>query len=85
MEYKNTLNFRNWLMETLKEEQSQMVHDYWAVFNKYLDEVDYSCCIGNQSFELPARETKSGNPEVYNFTVYDIEDENNCYKMIIEF
>ena len=85
MEYKNTLNFRNWLMETLKEEQAQMVHDYWAVFNEYLEAVENSCLIGNCSFEIPARETKSGNLETYYFTVYDIEDENDCYKMIIEF
>ena len=68
--YKNTTAFKLWLDRHMKRP-----YDLDAVLDDV--ETQYGNC-GNPVYELRGYETKSGNPEVYSYSVdIDAEDDDN--------
>lgn len=76
--FKNVEKFEKWLNATVK--------NYSGLFYPYLDEVKSQYdATAVQSYELSRYETKSGNPELYNFDVQIVEVDDDVYEMVIIF
>ena len=76
--FKNVERFEKWLNENAK--------NYYGLFYEYLDDVKSQYNeTALQSYELSRYETKSGNPELYNFDVQIVEVDDDEYEMIIIF
>ena len=78
MTFKNVERFEKWL--------DANVRNYCGFFNVYLDDVKSQYdATALQSYELSRYETKSGNPELYDFDVQIVEVSDDEYEMIIIF
>ena len=78
MTFKNVEKFERWLKETVK--------NYYGLFYVYLDDVKtqyYETAL--ESYELSGRETKSGNPELYDFDAQIVEVDDDVYETVITF
>ena len=78
MTFKNVEKFEKWLNANVK--------NYCGMFYVYLDDVKkqyYETAL--ESYELSGRETKSGNPELYDFDVQIVEVDDDVYKTVITF
>lgn len=73
MEFVNVEKFENWVKETVKE--------YNGNLDCYLQDVESQyCSSGCSSYELSHFETKSKNPELYDFNVEIIEIDDDEFK-----
>ena len=67
--YKNVENFKNWIMNTIKEENKA-----YANIDAYLEDLEQHYAMSGQaSYELSSYETESGHPETYDYTVEHVE------------
>ena len=78
MTFKNVEKFEKWLNATVK--------NYYDNIDVYLDDVKTQYgATAVQSYELSGYETKSGNPELYDFNVQIVEVDDDEYDTIITF
>lgn len=74
--FKNVEQFENWVNETVK--------NYYDNIDVYLDDLKSQYDdTAVQSYELSRYETKSGNPELYDFDVKIVEVDDDEYEMVI--
>ena len=78
MTFKNVEKFEKWLNANVK--------NYYGIFYPYLDDVKKQYDeTAEQSYELSGRETKSGNPELYDFDTQIVEVDDDVYEIVIIF
>lgn len=76
--FKNTENFKNWIMNTIKEENKA-----YANIDAYLEDLEkHYAASGCSTYEMSPYETKSGHPETYDYTVDHVELGDDEYETI---